>query len=216
MTISGAEFGYEGETVVRTASFEVRPAEFVVILGANGSGKTTLLRGLLGLLPLIRGTVARRPDLRVGYVPQRSLLDAVFPLSALDVVLMGTYAGMNRWKPMDRERRRSAEAALEAAHAGDLSHRRYAELSGGQRQRVLVARALVSRPHLLMLDEPTAGVDPETEKALLDTLSSLSRDDRISVWIVTHRLQAVIPYADRIARVIDGGVSLEEGTCSLS
>jgi ABC-type Mn2+/Zn2+ transport system ATPase subunit len=194
---------------VRGASLAVRPHEFVVLVGSNGSGKTTLLRGLLGFLPPLAGRVERRAGLRIGYVPQRETLDPLYPLSALDVVRLGTWRDLPFWRPSGAARRARAREALAACRAGELAGQRYASLSGGQRQRVLLARALASDPELLLLDEPTAGVDPEAERVLLDLLRELRVMRGLSIWMVTHHVHSILDRADRTVTVSDGRVRLE-------
>jgi ABC-type Mn2+/Zn2+ transport system ATPase subunit len=210
LTVVDADFGYEGRPVVRGASLVVRPRELVVLLGANGSGKTTLLRGLLGLLPPLAGRVERRPGLRSGYVPQRETLDPLYPLSAFDVARLGTWRDLPFWRPGGARERARAREALEACRAAELAAKRYATLSGGQRQRVLLARALATDPDLLLLDEPTAGIDPEAERAILDLLHELRRTRGLSIWMVSHHVDRVAGRADRTAVVSDGRVGLEE------
>ena len=203
-----ADFGYEGRPVVHGASLVVRPDEFVVLLGSNGSGKTTLLRGLLGFLPPLAGRVERRPDLRIGYVPQRETLDPLYPLSAYQVARTGSWRDLPFWRLAGARERSRTRAALEACQASDFASRRYAELSGGQRQRVLLARALATEPELLLLDEPTAGVDPEAERGILDLLRELRDARGLSVWMVTHHVQALGGRADRTVVVSDGEVHM--------
>jgi ABC-type Mn2+/Zn2+ transport system ATPase subunit len=181
----------------------------VVLVGSNGSGKTTLLRGLLGFLPPLAGRVERRPGLRVGYVPQRETLDPLYPLSAFDVARLGAWRDLPFWRLGGARERARAREALEACRAGPLAAQRYASLSGGQRQRVLLARALATDPELLLLDEPTAGVDPEAEQEILDLLRELRDARGLSIWMVTHHVQSVAGRADRTAVVSDGDVRLE-------
>jgi ABC-type Mn2+/Zn2+ transport system ATPase subunit len=204
----GADLGYEASPVLRSVSLEIHEGEFVGVFGSNGSGKTTLLRGLLGLSPPLAGWVTRAPGLRIGYVPQRESLDPLYPLCALDVALLGTFADRPPWRSLGAAARARAGRALATARAADLAHRRYAELSGGQRQRVLLARALATEPRLLLLDEPTSGIDAETEQAILGVLGEL-RGRGLSIWMVSHHAAALAGKLDRVARVADGGVRLE-------
>jgi zinc transport system ATP-binding protein len=190
--------------VVHGASLVVRPNEFVALIGSNGSGKTTLLRGLLGFLPPLAGRVVRRPDLRIGYVPQRETLDPLYPLSAQQVVRTGSWRDLPFWRPAGARERARTREALEACRAADFASQRYAALSGGQRQRVLLARALATDPELLLLDEPTAGIDPDAERGILDLLRGLRDSRGLSVWMVTHHVQAVAGRADR-SLVLSGG-----------
>jgi ABC-type Mn2+/Zn2+ transport system ATPase subunit len=204
-----ADFGYEGRPVVHRASLEVRAGEFAVVVGSNGSGKTTLLRGLLGFLPPLAGRVVRSAGLRIGYVPQRETLDPLYPLTAFDVALTGAWRDLPFWRFSTGRERARARNALASCRAAELARKRYAELSGGQRQRVLLARALATDPELLLLDEPTAGVDLEAERAILDLLRELREARGLSVWMVTHHLHSIGARADRVVSVHDGCVRAE-------
>ena len=210
LRLSDADFGYAREAIVHGVSLEVRAGEFVALLGANGSGKTTLVRGLLGLLPPLAGRVERKDGLRIGYVPQRETLDPLYPLSGFDVALLGACRDLPFWRPAGATERDATRAALDATRAQAFAKKRYGELSGGQRQRILIARALATQPAMLLLDEPTAGVDPETELAILEMLESLRSEHRIAVWMVTHHLHAVRGRVDRTLELEAGRLVKEE------
>jgi zinc transport system ATP-binding protein len=207
--VERADLGYPGRVVLRDVSLELRRAEFVAVLGANGSGKTTLLRSLLGFLPPLGGRIERAPQLRVGYVPQRETLDDLYPVTARDVAMMGTFGDLPFWRRIGARERARARAALEACGATPFERMRYAELSGGQRQRVLIARALATEPQILLLDEPTAGVDREAEKAILAVLGRLRSERGLSIWMVTHHADAARGAVDRAVIVASGGVEEE-------
>ncbi len=209
LRLDEADFGYEGRPVVRGASLEIRANEFVALLGSNGSGKTTLLRGLLGFLPPLAGRVVRRAGLRVGYVPQRETLDPLYPLSALDVARLGAWRDLPFWRLAGVREKTRACAALEACRAAEFARQRYSSLSGGQRQRVLLARALASDPELLLLDEPTAGVDVEAERAILALLHELRDTRGLAIWLVTHHVASIAGRADRTAVVSNGKLQLD-------
>jgi len=187
----------------------VLPGEFVALVGSNGSGKTTLVRGLLGLLSPLGGLVEHQPDLRIGYVPQRETLDPLYPLSGFDVTLLGACRDLPFWRPAGAAQHQASRAALEAVRAGAFAGERYGQLSGGQRQRILIARALATRPGLLLLDEPTAGVDPETEAAIVEVLHRLRQEHRIAIWMVTHQIHAVRGRVDRTLELEAGRLQTE-------
>jgi len=207
--VERAELGYPGRVVLRDVSLAIRPSEFVAVLGANGSGKTTLLRSLLGFVPALGGRIERAAALRVGYVPQRETLDDLYPVTARDVARMGTFGDLPFWRRVGPAERSRAREALAACDATEFAGTRYAELSGGQRQRVLIARALATGPQLLLLDEPTAGVDAAAEKAILGVLARLRRERALSIWMVTHHAEAVRGAVDRVVSV-DSGTATEE------
>jgi zinc transport system ATP-binding protein len=206
-------FRYPGAEIdaVCGANFDLGPREFAGVIGPNGGGKSTLLQLVLGLLAPQRGTIevfAQPPAqarARVGYVPQRASIDAGVPATVLDIVLMGRLTRAS-WGP--RFARRDVEVAreaLERARTADLERRTWATLSGGQRQRVLIARALVGDAELLLLDEPTAGVDTHREVELLDLLGELNAE--IPIVMVTHDLPLVAAHMDR-AVWVDGTVTV--------
>jgi ABC-type Mn2+/Zn2+ transport system ATPase subunit len=208
LQVEAADFGHDTRSVVRDVHLEIRSGDYVALVGANGAGKTTLLRGLLGLAPPLTGRVVRKEGLRLGYTPQRETLDPLFPLSAFGVALLGTYGDVPSYKPLGAHERARARDALEACRALSFARQRYGELSGGQRQRVLLARALASNPELLLLDEPTAGIDPEAQELILETLSEVRRHRDLAIWIVTHQLESVRGRVDRIAVLADGKLEL--------
>lgn len=176
-------------------------SEFVGLVGPNGGGKTTLLRLLLGLLEPDSGTVrilGRRPAevrQRVGFVPQQAGVDPTVPATVLDIVLMATL-GRSNWGPrFSGEDRRIARQALERTEMLEMQHRPWSVLSGGQRQRVLIARALAFRSEMLLLDEPTTGIDLHREQALLDLLHTLNGE--MPILMVSHDVALVSTHMDR-------------------
>ncbi|HKA15215.1 MAG TPA: ATP-binding cassette domain-containing protein [Myxococcota bacterium] len=199
-----ADFGYGSVPIVHRICAEIVPGEFVALLGANGSGKTTLVRGLIGLIPPLGGRIERSRDLRIGYVPQRESLDPLYPLSGFDVAMLGACRDLPFYRRAGAAVRENARAALSSTRAVDFARRRYGQLSGGQRQRILIARALATRPTVLILDEPTAGVDPETEAAIIEVLHSLRTQLQLAIWMVTHQLQAVTGRVDRMLVLKEG------------
>jgi zinc/manganese transport system ATP-binding protein len=181
----------------------VRSGTTLGVLGPNGAGKTALLKSMLGLLPLLGGRLVfpmGRPP-RVGYVPQRDRLDQSWPLSVLDVVLMGRTSLLGPLRRFDARDRQRAREALDEIGMGELADRPLYALSGGQHQRVLIARAIAAEPELLVLDEPTSAMDPAAERVLLELVEHLKRAHNLSVVLVTHQLTAVAGFATEVALV---------------
>lgn len=192
--LRGAAFGYHGSPVVAGIDLTVQEGDFLGIVGPNGAGKTTLLRGVIGLLKPMEGSVllgdlfGRRPV--IGYVPQVQALDPIFPLTVDEVVSMGAFPRMRRLAFMGAREKTLLAGCL--GQVGMEKHRKhlFAALSAGQKQRVLMARALMTRPDLLLLDEPTSGVDEAAEKAVMDLLGVLNRDG-LAVVLVCHEMDTV-------------------------
>ena len=209
--------GYETRAVLQHLSFTVEEGEFLALLGPNGAGKTTLLRGLLGLLPVLGGRIEYHFDRAAtppGYVPQRETLDPIFPLTALEVVLMGTYARLPPLRHVGRRERAHAAECLAQVGLDTVATQPFWSLSGGQKQRVLIARALASEPRLLLLDEPTAGVDPGAAAVIMDVLSRLNREQALTAVLVTHQIRLVRPLAHAVIWV-DGGTALKGPTAAM-
>jgi ABC-type Mn2+/Zn2+ transport system ATPase subunit len=175
-----------GELAVEDVSFAVRPGDFVTVVGPNGAGKSTLFAALLGLLPVAAGHTS--PARGYGYVPQQQPGQLGFPLSAFDVVLMGAHRRLRPFLPVPRAVKVEALEALERVGLADRQRKRFGALSGGQRQRVLLARALLERGEVLLLDEVLAGVDAASELAILTALEAERRQGR-AVVMATHDLQ---------------------------
>lgn len=209
LRLSGATIGYGPRPVVMAADLEVWPGEAVALVGANGAGKTTVVRALVGQADVLSGDLRvagrpvahRRRGRAIGYVPQRLTPPAGVPTTAAEVVATGLLAG-GRWRPR-RGGRASVSAALDQVGLGAFARTPVTELSGGQHRRVLIARALVAEPHLLLLDEPTAGVDRASVDALVQTLAEL-RDDGRTLLIATHELTELSGVVRRVVSLADG------------
>ncbi|MFG6159474.1 metal ABC transporter ATP-binding protein [Halomonas sp. 1390] len=192
---------YHSKPVLWDIDFDVPPGVMAAIVGPNGAGKSTLIKSVLGLVPTVAGhvTLHGRPykaqRRRVGYVPQRSSVDWDFPTTALDVVTMGLYGRLGWLRRPGRRERDEAMEALELVGMADFARRQISQLSGGQQQRVFLARALVQKADVYFLDEPMAGVDATTERAIVDILRRL-RDEGKTVIVVHHDLQTVRSYFD--------------------
>lgn len=199
-----AKLGYGTRAVLSDITFTIPRGDFLGLVGPNGAGKTTILRTILGSLAPLGGTVTVTPALRFGYVPQRDSLSYDFPLSVRDVVLMGRYdrIGLGR-RPTPADKALALEAC---AHVGieALAERQFADLSGGQKQRTLIARALVGEPDILVLDEPTNGMDLVSTIHILGLVRELWERDGLTVLMVSHALNEVANYVERIALVMEG------------
>lgn len=177
----------EAHPVLTDVSLSVQPGEIVTILGPNGSGKSTLLRALLGIVPVSGGQVRQRPGLVVGYVPQRLAIDRTMPMTVRRFLSLPRRVG-------------DAEAAAALARVGlpEVAGRQMADLSGGQFQRVLLARALLSKPDILILDEPTQGLDQPGEAAFYRLIEEVRRETGVAVLMVSHDLHVVMAASDRV------------------
>jgi zinc transport system ATP-binding protein len=198
--VRNLSFGYGREKILDGIDLEIQPRDFLAVIGPNGGGKTTLLKILLGLLQPWSGEIRSRLSGRrgsLGYVPQFATFERNFPLRVTDVVLMGLLGQRGLLKRYSRKDRAMVQAALERFDLERLEHQPVDELSGGQTQRVLIARALVSKPEILFLDEPTASIDAESRETLRTLLLELNRE--IPVVIVTHDLSSLPDTVKNIA-----------------
>jgi ABC-type Mn2+/Zn2+ transport system ATPase subunit len=198
ITFDHATLGYGRRVVLSDISFDIPAGDFLGLVGPNGAGKTTILRAILGSLSPLAGTVTKAPALRFGYVPQRDSVDYNFPLKVLDVVMMGRYDRIGLMRRPTGEDRERACAALEHVGIANLAAQPLGALSGGQKQRALIARALVGEPNVLVLDEPTNGMD-------LVLVRELHERDNLTVLMVSHALNEVANYVERIALVVERG-----------
>lgn len=217
----GVWFSYGTTPVLEDVSFSVRAGEFAALVGPNGSGKSTLLRVLLGLARPERGRVELLGEdprhlgarWRVGYVPQRLLLPPDLPATVEEVVRAGRVARRGWWRWPTRGDERAVAHALDAVALGAQRRRRMRELSGGQQQRVLIAKALVGDPEVLVLDEPIAGVDAESQRLFRDSLVHLVAQHGTTVLLVSHELGAVADDLDHVIvlkrRVVFDGTPAE-------
>jgi ABC-type Mn2+/Zn2+ transport system ATPase subunit len=191
-----AVFGYAGRPVVRLERLELRAGRCVGIFGPNGAGKTTLVRGIVGLLPPLAGVIRRmQPNLRVGYLPQHRAMEMHWPMSGLDVACLAASARRRLGWARSVFPRVCSELSLLDASA--LARRHFATLSGGQQQRVMLAGALVADPQVLVLDEPTDGLDVHSRRMLLERLAS-ARQKGLCTILISHEPRDLLAIADEI------------------
>ncbi len=196
VALSNVTVGFPGHPVLQGLSFQVQAGDRVALLGPNGCGKSALLKTLLGILPPLSGQVRLEPAtggrcLAFGYVPQRGTLEMVLPLTVQEVVQMGIFGRLRPGQRVGPQERHKLSRCLEEVGAADLSRRPFGQLSGGQQQRVLIARALVGDPDLLVLDEPLAGVDPQTVETIVTLLGKLTASMGLTLLWASHHLPAV-------------------------
>ena len=205
VSIKGLWVMREGHPVLENVSLDLKEGDFLGLIGPNGGGKSTLLKVMLGLIKPDRGEVrifgldSEAARSKVGYMPQKTLFDQGFPIKAIEAVLMGRYPRTGFLRPYGPSDREAAKRALEAVGMKDLSEREIGALSGGEKQSVFVARALVSEPELLLLDEPTAGVDAAQQKQFYNLLCRLNRKLGIAIVLVSHDVTAISLYVNKIA-----------------
>lgn len=189
-------FTYQEAKVIDRLNFTVQQRDFVGLLGSNGAGKSTLLKLIVGLLKPDQGEVRLFGEPiakfkawdKIGYVPQKHALNPLFPATVREVVLSGLTGRKRMFKRLTRQEQNLAEEAMEAMQIRDLADKRIGQLSGGQQQRVFLARAIIARPELLVLDEPTTGIDAETQQTFFTLLNHLHEKHTIAIVMVSHDL----------------------------
>ncbi len=198
ITARDAAFAYDGQIVLSEVTFTVNPGDYLCIVGENGSGKSTLMKGLLKLVPPVRGEIRLGEGLaqdEVGYLPQQTMAQRDFPASVREVVESGI-RGKRLF--LTKEDKKRAREMLDLLEAGPLADRSFMELSGGQKQRVLLARALCATRKLLLMDEPTAGLDPVVARELYKTIEKINREQGIAVIMISHDVQTAALYSTHI------------------
>ncbi len=214
LRLDGISVRLSGREILADVGFTVRPGEFTGLIGPNGAGKTTILRVILGLQPPTAGTVTfagqphgkrgRRHGSLIGYVPQKLLIEPDMPLRVRDVVALGIDGNRLGIPFPSRARRELVAGTLRAVGADGYADARVGELSGGEQQRVLIAHALISRPKLLLLDEPLANLDIRSAQGIVGVLATLAREQQIAVLISAHDMNPLAPVMDRIVYVAAG------------
>jgi zinc transport system ATP-binding protein len=205
VTIDQLHFAYDGNPVLEDITLSVPRGDFLGVVGPNGSGKSTLLKIILGLIHPDRGSVQvfgqppERARHLMGYVPQHAELDPNFPISVMDVVLLGRLGRAPMLGRYSKKDRQMAEEAMDKVKILDLRNSQFGTLSGGQKQRVLIARALVGKPELLLLDEPTASIDGRVEEDIYGFLKKLN--ERVTIVLVSHDLGFISTYVRHVACV---------------
>ncbi|MGB9005866.1 MAG: metal ABC transporter ATP-binding protein [Candidatus Aminicenantales bacterium] len=208
VSLQGVSFAFGDRPVLESISFDIASRDFLAVLGPNGSGKTTLLKIILNLLKPQQGRVLIRGQFveefedwgRIGYIPQKAThVDPYFPASVAEAVSMALSPRAGRGSGQKLPGRQEVSRALRLVGMEDFQDRLIGRLSGGQQQRVFIARALVNRPYLLLLDEPTTGVDAETQEHFYDMLGRFNKEEGITIVLVTHDIGVVDNHVTRVA-----------------
>lgn len=208
ISVENLSLDRQGLQILQHVSFDISAGDFLALIGPNGSGKTTLIRIILGLLQPTEGQVFLMGEKveqftqwrRIGYVPQKATyLDSFFPASVREVVAMGLISLKRFPRLLTARDEGSIDQALDRVGLTGLKARRIGELSGGQQQRVFIARAIVNGPDVLFLDEPTAGVDAETQTRFYDLLAELNRKEGLTIVLITHDFGIVTKHVNKVA-----------------
>ncbi|MFQ5721520.1 MAG: metal ABC transporter ATP-binding protein [Candidatus Aminicenantales bacterium] len=208
ISVEQVSFSYDFSLVLRDVTLEIQGGDFLAIIGPNGSGKTTLIKIVLGLLKPVKGKVwimGKPLDefsewQKIGYVPQKvTNIDPFFPVSVKEVVAMGLISSRKFPSLSSKEKEEYIDKALSQVGMEKFKNRRIGRLSGGQQQRVFIARAIVNQPLILFLDEPTTGVDAETQERFYDILANLNKKDGITIVLITHEIGIINRHVNKVA-----------------
>jgi zinc transport system ATP-binding protein len=206
LEIKNLSAGYDESIVLKNINFQVNETDFIGIIGPNGGGKTTLIKSILGVIKPISGSIlyhfpGKPKDFRryIGYLPQQNVIDKKFPISVREVVLSGLTSQKNLIFRFSGQEKRKADELIEKSGLSSISRNPIGELSGGQLQRVFLARAVISNPHLLILDEPSTYVDNRSEFEFYETLKELNKG--IAILLVSHDIGTISSYIKTIACV---------------
>jgi ABC-type Mn2+/Zn2+ transport system ATPase subunit len=204
-----ASFRYPHGPALEDITLEIADGEFLGVIGPNGSGKTTMLRAILGLMPPSKGSLrifdCACQELRcyhrarIGYLPQKGFVDADFPITVHEAVLMGRAGAIGLWRRPGKADREVVRHALEDVGMAEYEAHPLGALSGGQQQRVFIARALAQHPQILLLDEPTTGIDTTTQHNVLELIQRLHHELHLTVVLVSHDINLIAPLAERLA-----------------
>ncbi|HYB19991.1 MAG TPA: metal ABC transporter ATP-binding protein [Thermodesulfobacteriota bacterium] len=208
ISVENVSFSFNGLEVIQNVTFAISPGDFMALIGPNGSGKSTLIRIIVGILKPSTGRVVIMGEelgqftqwQRVGYVPQKAThMDPYFPASVREVVAMGLISKKRFPRLLTRQDEAVIDRALDQVDMKALKNRRIGELSGGQQQRVFIARAIVNGPDVLFLDEPTAGVDADTQTRFYEMLADLNRKEGLTIVLITHDFGIITRHVNKVA-----------------
>lgn len=196
--LENVSIGHDKQIFIDSIDLTIECNQFWGVLGPNGSGKTTLLKTVLSLLPPISGQVLFHNKLVFGYVPQNEKFDPIFPISVYELVSMGRYSRVKPGSKISHADTEVIEKSIESAGISHLKHRTFRSLSGGEKQRALLARAIAGEPDMLVLDEPTASVDIKGEAEIMELVTRIQSERKLSVLMVSHFLKTVSEFSDHL------------------
>ena len=205
LNIENLSFGYTNNPVLKEVNFRIKKGEFIALVGGNGTGKSTLLKNILGELrpnkgsiKLLEQPIEKYNDFRkIGYVPQLSIVDQIaFPVTAKELVVLNLYKDFGLFKFPKAEHKKKAEETLINLGLGKYLDTPVNELSGGLKQRTMIARSMVNDPEIIILDEPTAGIDQENRESFIRMIDDLNSKEDLTILLVTHELEEVVQFAD--------------------
>jgi zinc transport system ATP-binding protein len=201
ISLQNVSFSYHSEMVLRDISLEIHRGDYVGIVGPNGGGKSTLLKVILGLLKPTKGKITLFDHSKIGYVPQKTVFDTNFPITVEEAVAMGRYGKRGLFRLLQREDYEKVQKALKQVDMEAFCKRQVSDLSGGQQQRVFIARALAAEPEIIILDEPTVGVDIKTQKHFYTLLRKLNNELALTLVLVSHELDIVAHEATELGYI---------------
>ena len=209
--IKDLSFSYPAKKdTLKHVNLKVKKSTFTCIVGENGSGKSTLLKCIIGLNKGYRGEIKK--ETHIGYLPQKSEIQSNFPATIEEVVLSGTISNNVKSIFYKKEDREKAKHVMDKLGIFDIRKKCFADLSGGQQQRVLIARALCATKNIIILDEPTNGLDPSIARQIYELLSKLKKEEKITILMVSHDIERALDYADTVIELKDGEVTFEGKT----
>lgn len=200
--LKDVSIGYNGKPIIDGISMQITRGTLIGFVGPNGGGKTTLVKTMLGFIPPIKGTVDHTSGITLGYVPQSTSFDRLFPLSVREVITMGRYSRIPFFANPGRDDNQKVIEAAKQTGIVHLINRPYRSLSGGEKQRALLARAIVSEPDLMVLDEPTSSVDKKGESEIMSLIVEMKAIKEFTIIIVSHHMDSLVQHTEKIA-VID-------------
>ncbi|WP_425354978.1 metal ABC transporter ATP-binding protein [Paenibacillus shirakamiensis] len=214
MELDQVSFSYKDQKVITDLNFTAKERDFVGIIGSNGTGKTTLLKMIVGLLAPSSGEIRLfgepvrkfRDWERIGYVPQKNSFNPLFPATVKEVVMSGLYSNRKVLKRMTQGDRKKSEDAMEVMRITEIADKRIGQLSGGQQQRVFLARALINHPDLLILDEPTVGIDIQTQTDFFDLIFHMHAHHQMTFLMVSHDIDMIENYLGKEPKDRSGGI----------